>query len=296
MNNLSAHQILHLATAWVREDLDSDKRLSPTTAGCASCCRAWEDTEAPDQAYAYSYSSTQALEQLCITCYTLRIPAIKALGIEKFHQGNPDHPVGGKLGMLTDGASGVMTSDGDLYLSLPKGFLKKYKDGLYGKADRILAVSGLFQLMNALLLDGRLALSDIEKGVVLIEKWGRKPEVLLYDLSVTRHLSEVWCCTDKGAYSLNLLSILRIGVCLHRHSLLSEGARKPFWDALELLSNNEEMANDKAVQKWISMCRDKGLDIDLLIEKLPVDPHSRTVSWKLLDCFQPSIKQGVISC
>ena len=286
-----AYKLFHGATDWIREDLDNVATQPPSTSGCACCGRPWQQTENPELAYCYQYSSGMATELYCETCYTPRIPSPTGLGVERFAGGNPEKPVSGKLGMLP-GSSGVITPDDTLHLGLPPGFITKYGKGRYGKAGQILPHPSGLALLAHLLETGGVVPHALSRGIVFIETWGRKADTLMASLRTTRSLSEVWCCSDSGATMLDLQSIINTGYWLYDQGILDKAEKPSFWTPIKAAT--EGKPNSKAVEKWAIGVQKLGIDPQALINELPVDPHSRMRVGSVLKEIAPAIKKGLL--
>ena len=113
--NRSPYTLFHAATHAIRGDNEA-VAISPSSPACGYCQRAWDEVEDPGQAFTYQYHSSVAVEYLCSTCYTPRISAPNALGIESY-RGKNRVPCPGKLGMLP-GSGGIVTPEGTLHLAL----------------------------------------------------------------------------------------------------------------------------------------------------------------------------------
>lgn len=292
MVNQSAHQRFYQATEWVREDLPSGKEITPTNNACACCVRPWQQTENPSEAFAYQYAAGMAIEQVCATCYTPRIPAPRALGCERFAAGNPDNPVFGKLGMLP-GSSGIITPDNQLHLALPPGFISKYGEGRYGKAGLIHETANAFVLLGELFEQGVLTRDSLADGIVFIEMWGRKADTLMGNLQMTRSLSEVWCCSDKGAFMLDLQALIDTGYALLEAGLLADATRPAFWKPIKNAAT-KGVHDDEALGKWAAKVEKSGGDAQAIVNKLPIDPASRLRVNEVLRLLAPYIEKGVL--
>lgn len=291
MHNSAPYQRFYQATTWIREGLPGDTTITPTNSACACCARPWEETENPDQAFRYQYSAGMAVEQVCVTCYTVRIGSRAALGVERFAGGNPDKPVFGKLGMLP-GSGGIITPNNELHLALPPGFISKYEEGRYGQAGLIHNTANTFVLLAELLEQGVMTQGTLADGFVFVEVWGRKADVLMANLQITRSLSEVWCCSEKGAFMLDLQSLLNTGRSLLALDLLTEATKPAFWRAIKDATTGR--SNEKALEKWVEKIEKAGGSAQGIVNQLPVDPHSRLRVNDVLRVLSPYIEKGTI--
>jgi len=290
-----AHQLFFGATRAIHEAPPAKHSTqAPTTAGCACCGRAWEETEAPTVAYRYKYSSGQAIEQYCTGCYATRIGNPTALGVERSALGNPDNPVYGKLGMLP-GSSGIIlqgrNNAPELHLGLPNGFMTKFSDGYFAKAGQTHPYANGFALFAYLFQAGFLTMDRLAQGIVFVESWGKKADILMGNLRSSRSLSEVWCCSDAGASMLDLASIIQTGRYLHAAGVLEKTAKTSFWSPIKAATEGKSRAG--ALEKWATSVQKLGLDPQELVNQLPIDPHSRLRVGPVLQQLAPAISEGV---
>lgn len=291
-----AYRLLHGATFAIHEaPPQSAASQAPSTKGCACCFRPWTDTETPDLAYLYQYSSGQAIEQYCVSCFVARMGSAKGLGVERFAGGNPDKPVFGKLGMLP-GSSGVVLinreGQPELHLGLPDGFITKFKDGYFGQAGLIHPYANGIALLAHLFKSGHLTEENMALGVVYIESWGRKADTLMGSLRASRSLSELWCCSDAGVTMLDMASILRTGRWLHQAGVLDKTAKTAFWSPIKMATEGKARAG--ALEKWAASVDKLGLDPQELVNQLPIDPQSRLRVGPVLQQLAPAIEEGVL--
>lgn len=262
------HQIFFDATTAIREDAEP-KTVSPTGSGCACCGRGWAEVEAPDRAYPYSYDSSTGTEEYCLTCATPRLSAPTVLGIESYRGGGKSgvkKPVGGKLGMLM-GSGGVITANGELHLALPPGYIEKFKDGSLGRAGRLHQVPKSLDLLMLLHRNGELG--DVSRGIVYVEHWGRKADVLMGSLRVTTDLRELWCNSDSGTFCRNLDCLLRVAEVIDRHGHRKAAKKPAFWRPIHSAASGKHDAD--ALKRWA----DETAGAAEIIDALPVDPHDR---------------------
>jgi hypothetical protein len=291
MPDSTAYKLFYAATGWIRDDLPTNKAFMPTSVACACCGRRWRETEEPAQAFAYQYGAGMAIEQTCATCYTPRVASARGLGVERFAAGNPNNPVYGKLGMLP-GSGGIVTPDAELHLALPPGFIDKYGAGRFGKAGCIHASANAFVLLATLFADSKMTKASLGDGFVFIETWGRKPDVLMGTLKATRSLSELWCCSDKGAFMLDLQSIINTGKHLFGVGLLEKATKPAFWRAI--MDDTKGKGSDAALMKWVTQFESTATTGQEVVNLLPIEPHSRLRTGELLRVLAPSIEQGII--
>lgn len=290
-----AYQLFFEATRAIHEASSANLATqAPTTPGCACCGRAWDETEVPTVAYRYQYSSGQAIEQYCVSCYTARIGSPNALGVERFARGNPDAPVYGKLGMLP-GSSGVILQGShnapELHLGLPNGFITKFNKGYFAKAGQVHPYANGIALLAHLFETGMLTMDRLGQGIVFVESWGRKADALMGSLRSSRSLSEVWCCSDAGASMLDLASIIQTGRYLHAAGVLEKTAKTSFWSPIKAATEGKGKAG--ALEKWATSVQKLDLDPQELVNQLPIDPHSRLRVGPVLQQLAPAITEGV---
>lgn len=279
----TAHARLHAATMMIRQDADM-ATVTPPSFACSACGRPWSEVEDPNQAAIYQYSSAQAKEYVCTACYTVRIPARHALGVERYSQGNPDNPVFAKLGMLP-GSGGVLTAHNQLHLALPQGFIDKFKDGEIAAQGRLHRASSFDLLLSLLAEDG---LGDMADGIVFVETWGRKADVLVANLTLTRSLSELWCCSESGAYCLDLESMIDSARWLVEQGWGDKADKPAFWKPIKDAAAGRR--DDVALGKWAEkLGPDHAQD---LLNRLPLDPYARTQLPRLMKLILPWVKGG----
>lgn len=277
----TAYSRLHAATTAFREE-NPPKTKTPDTSGCACCTRPWDQVEDPYQAAIYRYDTGFAIEWVCTTCYTPRPPSFKTLGVERLHMGKPENPVGGKLGMLP-GCSGLITSENLLHLGLNQKTMDKFKDGLLGRAGQLHVMQAIPLLLN-IVSEGRAG--RIEEGIVFIEEWGRKADVLMANLAMTRSLREVWFNSDQGSRCVDLQGCIDTGRELLRQGLGAEGRKFDWWKPIRQAAKGKQ-DNDE-LEKWGNKVPDAGA----LIKVLPVDPHVRDKLPTLLRQILPFLEEG----
>lgn len=277
----TAYSRFHAATTAIREE-NPPKTKTPDTPGCACCTRPWDQVEDPYQAAAYRYNSTCAIEWVCTTCYTPRPPSCKTLGIERLHLGKPEYPVGGKLGMLP-GCSGLITSENVLHMGLNQKFMDKFKDGLLGRAGQLHVMQAI-PLLLSIVSEGRAG--RIEEGVVFIEEWGRKADVLMANMTITRSLCEVWFNSQTGSHCVDLQACIDTGRELLRQGLGAAGGKSDWWQPIRQAAQGKQ-DNDE-LEKWGKKVPDAGA----LMAALPVDPYVRIKLPILLRQILPLLEEG----
>lgn len=260
-----AYQRLFAATTPFRARAYAE-HFTPSTPSCSCCSRRWSDVEAPFQAASYSYGKSGQPEQVCLTCYTLRIPSEEMLGLERYNKtGNTVTSIYGKLGMLV-GSGGIITPTNTLYVTLPPKLFEKYRDGKLGQAGQLSTEKPLARLL-ALLASGEL--NPLEKGFVYIENWGRKADVLLRNLRPTLSLQEVWCNSEQGTTPLNVAAMLKTASVLVEQGLEKNAAQKTFWWPITAAAGGQR--NPQAFEEWVK----KVPDPHALLSVLPDDPFDR---------------------
>lgn len=260
---ITAYERFHAATHMIRAAADL-AFLTPTGPCCHCCERPWADVEEPDRAVAYRYDPSMAWESLCTTCYTARIGSFKVLGTERM-AGHSSTRVPGKLCMLRGGGA-VVTAHAELHLALPRGFIDKFHDGLLGQQGQLHGCSPM-QLLLRLRANGRLG--DCAQGIVFIERFGLKADVLMNNLKITTDWRELWCNSDSGARATDLRSLIRIAKALRTHGLAEQGVKAPFWKHITAAA---EGAHDPgAFRQWV----DETPGAADLIRALPVNPDDR---------------------
>lgn len=267
--HLNPYALFHAATHVVREDNEAGP-VTPTSLACGYCQRGWNEVEDPDQAFTYRYSPPTAVEYLCSTCYTPRISAPNALGIESY-RGKSRIPTPGKLGMLA-GSGGIVTHEGTLHLALPKAFVTKYGPGIYGQRGQIHEIGPGVRPLDILL---ELIYGDqieVERGFLYIDLWGRKPDALMQGLSLTHSLSELWCNSEKGPFARDLLAHAATARELCRQGIADQGLKPSFWTPIRQAAQGaplESLSDDMAT--WLK----KVPDPQALLGALPINPHDR---------------------
>jgi hypothetical protein len=286
--NLSPYALLHAATHAVRED-NAAEPVTPTTPACGYCQRGWEEVEEPGQAFAYRYAPSAAVELLCSTCYTPRISAPHALGIESY-RGKSRAPSPGKLGMLP-GCGGIVTHDATLHLALPRGFVEKYADGHYGQRGQIHEIGpGVrpLDILLALIQGGQI---EAERGFLYIDLWGRKPDALMQGLCLTHSLAELWCNTEKGPFPRDLLAHAATARELCRQGIAGLGLKPGFWMPIRQAAQGEPLeALSDDMAAWVS----KVPEPQALLAALPINPHDRLELPAMMRSLIPRISEDPV--
>lgn len=284
MRARSEYERFHRATGLIRsERMTREAWATPpeTSSGCSICGRAWNQVEDPTLCGTYQYNTSMACEYECTTCHTVRMAAPTTLGIEQY-RGKDKVPSGGRLGMLP-GCGGVITADDELYLALNKGFYDKFANGTLGQAGA-LGVTRSLDLFLDLLGQGRLG--NLSDGVIFVQEWGRKPDVLMSNLMLTYSLSEVWACSEKGAECMDLLALIETARWLHDNDLGDKASRPAFWKPVrEAAAGKHDSA---ALASWAS----KIPEPQALLDRLPVDPRSRMSLPATMAMLVPRIAGG----
>lgn len=284
--NLSPYTLFHAATRAVRDDNEA-ATVAPTSPACGYCQRRWEEVEDRGQAFAYRYDPSVAVETLCSTCYTPRISAPNALGIESY-RGKNRAPSPGKLGMLP-GCGGVVTHDGTLHLALPNGFVKKYAGGHYGQLGHIHQIGPGVRPLDILLDLIQGGQIDVERGFLYIDLWGRKPDTLMQGLCLTHSLSELWCNSEKGPNARDLLAHAATARELCRQGIADQGLKPPFWAPIRMASQGGASASLSIdMMDWIQ----KVPDPEALLAALPVNPHDRLELPTMMHSLIPRISES----
>lgn len=269
MRNLSPYTLFHAATSAIRDDNEA-VMVSPSSPACGYCQRAWREVEDPEQAFTYQYAPYSAVEYLCSTCYTPRISAPNALGIESY-RGKNRIPSSGKLGMLP-GSGGIVTPNGTLHLALPKGYVEKYGAGIYGQRGQIHEIGpGVRQLdiLLDLIQHGHI---EVEQGFLYIDLWGRKPDTLMQGLSLTHSLSELWCNSEKGPFARDLLAHAAAARELCRQGIADPGAQPAFWAPIQQAAQGAPLESLSAsMTAWVKRVPEP----QALLAALPINPHDR---------------------
>jgi hypothetical protein len=270
MSRHLAYRRLFAATHELRVGAEFS-RFTPDTPSCACCNRRWSEVEAPFQAAEYRYGKSGEPEQVCLTCYTPRIPSERLLGLERYnHTGNTTTPIYGKLGMLV-GSGGIITPRNELYLTLPPKLHAKYEKGEWGQQGRLSTTKPLPRLLD-LLIAGALSApgeSPLEQGFVYIENWGRKADILMRRLLATTSLKEVWCNSEQGVTPLDLQAILETAQVLKTLELTNQADRLVFWKPITDAARGQR--DDAAFDAWLG----KVPDPRALLMALPTDPFDR---------------------
>ena len=243
----------------------------------------------PDSlAYQLFYGATRAIHETPMANVTTQAPTTTGCACcTRSWLDTEDSTVPGSSGVV------LMNADGEpeLNLGLPDGFISKFKDGHYAKAGQIHPIANGIALLAYLFEAGILNQARLEKGIVFIESWGRKADVLMRSLRSTRSLSEVWCCSDAGASMLDLANIIKTGKWLNEAGVLDKTAKTSFWSPLKAAT--EGKARSGAIEKWAVSVQKMGLEPQALVNQLPVDPHSRMRVGPVLQLIAPALKEGV---
>lgn len=261
--NASAHALYYAATHGLLDDAQIQWH-TPATPACACCGRAWAATEAPGKAFEYQYSSSLATEWFCVTCAIPRVASVKYLGVERV-AGKSSIPVGGKLGMLP-GSGGLITPSGAIHLALPQGFIDKFEEGVWGRSGQLHRERPLSLLLRMLRTK---QLADPERGFIYIEMFGRKPDKVMGDLRMTYDLRELWCNSDTGPSSVNLLAMLELAEVLKHHGHGQAAMKTPFWSPITAAAKGQMDA--KKLNAWV----EKTPGAREIVAALPEDPHDR---------------------
>lgn len=281
----NAFERFHRATSQIRDEYAEDKWQVPPahSQACAACGRPWKNVEDPNLCGVYQYSTSMAREYECSTCHTARIASPEVLGIEMY-RGKNKVPSGGRLGMLP-GCGGVITTHDELHLALNDGFYKKFVDGGMGRAG-MLHVERPMALLLRMYAKGQLG--NLADGIVFVDLWGRKPDVLMANLRLTRSLSEVWCCSEAGAECLDLASVIAAAKWLDGHGLGEKSTKPAFWKPVRDAALGKP--DPKALQKWAA-----GIpDAQALVNLLPIDPHARLRLPYLMAMIHPYVAGGAL--
>lgn len=281
----SAHGLFFQATSLIRE-VHPPTLEAPPTPLCAVCGRPFEETETPGSAYPYRYGGGMATEYLCLACATPRIAAPRVLGVERLAGGNPEAPVGAKLGMLP-GSGGLITPAGELHLALPAGFVRKFADGLLAARGQVHQCSSLALLLH-FHRDGRLG--PLAEGFVFIEQFGRKADRLMAGLRLSRGLEEVWFNSDEGARPVDVAALIASAHWLIEHDLAGRAQKPAFWRALTLASKGAR--SERALATFAEALG--GVEAaQALIDRLPVDPHDRVDIVRYMRAIIPILEAEV---
>ena len=280
--NFCAHELLHRATHHLRLE-NRASPVTPTSPGCAYCQRPWETVEDAGVAYGYQYTPQMATEFLCSSCYTPRIAAEQALGVERL--AGKGTPVFGKLGMLP-GSGGIITPEGVLHLALPKGFITKYRDGHYGRQGQLHEIGSGVRPLNILLSLMDTTPFNLGRGFLYIESWGRKPDVLLQELRLSYSLSELWCNSEKGVVVRDVKAHLATARELCRQGLEAQGIKPSFWASVRRAAQGHSLVSlATSMDKWLS----KVPEPQALLATLPVDPHERLELPSMMKALVPLV-------
>lgn len=273
----------HRATSRIRDELQASRWIVPPEGalGCASCSRSWGETENPDICGVYQYGSGFAHEYECTTCHTVRISAPNHLGIEML-RGKDKIPSGGRLGMLP-GCGGIITSYDGIHLALNGGYYRKFAKGKLAQAGGV-HEDRPFQLLIRFLAEGRLG--DVSDGFIFVELWGRKPDVLMRNLRLTRTLSELWCCSDTGAVPIDLEALIATAKWLTEHDLVEKGSRPAFWKPIRDAAAGNH--NSELLARWAKTVP----NTQALLDSLPIDPHTRLRLPSLMASILPFVAGG----
>lgn len=281
----TAYERFHRATSQIRAERSESDWSSPPAHSwaCSSCGRPWDQVEDPQRCGVYQYASGVAREYECTTCHTVRVSSPDYLGIEMY-RGKRRVPSGARLGMLP-GCGGVITANDELHLALNKGFHTKLADHALGRTGAIHQTTALPLFLE---LFATRRLGDIAEGVVFVSLWGRKPDVLMGSMTLTRSLSEVWCCSETGAECLDLEALIRSAKWLHDHELGDKATKPTFWKPVRLAALGQHDAD--ALAKWA-----KGVpEPQHLLDLLPLDPHTRTRLPNLMGDIMPWVSGGYL--
>lgn len=279
----TAYERFHRATVQIRAERSEQGWSAPParSRACSICGRPWDQVEDPTQCGVYQYVDGLAREYECTTCHTVRVSAPDYLGIEMY-RGKNKVPSGARLGMLP-GCGGVITANDELFLALNRGFHTKLVGHALGRTGAIHQTTGLALLLELL---ATKRLGDIANGFVFVSVWGRKPDVLMGSLALTRSLSEVWCCSETGAECLDLDALIRTAKWLHGHGFASKATKPTFWKPVRLAAMGQHDAG--ALAKWA-----KGVpEPQELLNTLPIDPHTRIRLPSLMEDVMPWVIGG----
>lgn len=274
-----AYQLLYHATGKLRKSAFY-ATLTPKTPSCACCDRPWAEVEVPFQAVAYHYGKNGTTEYVCVTCYTPRLPSQEMLGLERLNvTGNTRTPIYGKLGMLV-GSGGIITPEAELHLTLPPKLYEKYRNGEWGKQERLSTEKPLARLLT-LLSKGEL--DPMGEGFVYIENWGRKVDGLMRHLTPTTSLHELWCNSESGVSVLDLNAMVLTAQQLREQGLAAQADRITFWKPIVEAAQGRR--DDKAFAKWLEKISDPAA----LLQTLPTDPYDRLKLPGVLAAVMPQL-------
>lgn len=270
---VTAYQRLHRATAFIRSEVDWPLNR-PDTAACSCCGRAWAEVEEPDRAIPFQYGNPYyyrnhtvkkqfAIEWQCTTCQTLRTGSLSALGVER-HTPQAT-PVAQRLSMLAGGGA-VVTADDTLHLAVKPGHWTKFEHGELAAKGRIHVCQPLTLLLR---LRNASLLGPIEKGVVLIEDFGRQPEGLMSTLQLTTAWSEVWANSYHGPRMIELDRLDRLHGLLGAGGQIDAATRPAFWQPIADAASGRFDA--EALATWTRRTQDS----QDIVAQLPLNPHLR---------------------
>lgn len=282
----NAYQRFFQATGLIRTEPDIPEWIAPPghVHGCSRCARPWDQVELPGLCAAYQYQKGRAIafEYECATCHTPRIRCETTLGAESYRGPSKDKPAWAKLGMLP-GCGAVITPGEEMHLAVLGGWHRKFIGGLYGRAGRLYDERPLAMLLR-LLAEKRLG--NLADGVVFIREFGRKPDVLMSHLRLTRSLSEVWCCSEIGAECVDLEALIATARWLHGNDLGTQATRPGFWKPIRDAAAGKRDSN--ALAKWAS----KVPGPQALLDTLPLDPHARLALPSYMAAIMPHVEGG----
>lgn len=262
---MSAYRRFHTATQRIRDENTWPSTVEVSRSSVCSCCtRPFDAVEDPGEAVMYRYSAGQARMSLCTTCFTPKHGSYLALGVER-RAGTSDKTVAGKLGMLP-ACGAVITTDNQLHLSMPAGFVSKFKDGSFAR-DGLISESKPDPLFWDLYRTG--GLDDIDQGIVVIAPLGRKSLNLMANLRLTSSLAECWINSDQGVRVSDRESICAIADWATKHDRIAEVCSPRFWSPIRAAAQGQHDQNRLAA--WGEHTPDPAD----LISRLPDDPHDR---------------------
>lgn len=281
MRNVSPYTLLHAATHAIRADNDTAP-VEPLTPACGCCQRAWEAVEDPGVAFPYQYARGMATEFLCSACYTPRIGSKTGLGVEQ--RTGSTTPSGGKLGMLNNSGA-IVTPDGVLHLVLTETLVRKFGGGHFGQQGQVHGpgVRPLHILLELIESSG----FEPHRGFLFIERWGRKQDVLLRDLTLSYSLSEVWCNSDQGLVARDLRAHIDTAQELCRQGIADKGAKPAFWAPIRKAASSPSSDGlADAMEKWLA----KVPEPQALLATLPVNPHDRLELPSMMTTLVPIVQ------
>lgn len=254
----------------------------PSGECCGFCGRSWHDVEDPGRAYPYRYGNTKSAPvlHLCTTCATVaRQPLTAELGYER-RAGTSGSMVPAKLGMLSR-CAGVVSADDVLYVGGAQGWWPKFAQGAWAKDGRFRVASPV-QLLLDLHRSGQLG--PIKDGIVFIEEFGRKTDVLMADLILTTDLREVWFNTDAGATRpVDLAALIHLAGVMKKAGHSKKSGSWAFW--APIINASRGRVDTSALARWLKASDPKSE----IAEALPTDPHTRQRLPRIL----PSIMEAL---